>query len=109
MAESAGTSTDVQVIVKILNAHIFIKNNTNFFTEVQNPQLKLYILAPHCHSKARIGCQIPPGPFQYRSSVFLMQAITKKHLDIPNCTKKGHCIHLCLKIPFTWHTKPNYK
>ena len=30
MAEPAGTSTDVQVIVKVLNTHIFINNNTQF-------------------------------------------------------------------------------
>ena len=46
MVESAGTSTDVQIIVKIL-IHIFsLTIIPNFFTEVQNPQLKLYILAP---------------------------------------------------------------
>ena len=47
MAESAGTSIDVQVIVKILNTHIFINNNTQFLYLTSKSSIKtVYCSSP---------------------------------------------------------------
>ena len=40
MAESASTSTHVQVMVKILNTHIFINNNTKFIYLTSKSSIK---------------------------------------------------------------------
>ena len=46
MAESGGTSTDVQVIVKILNTHIFINNNTQFLYLTSKSSIKTIFKLP---------------------------------------------------------------